>query len=194
MICAGMLLAACGGIPRTAEPVRYDLGRPEGPASPVPLEAVDVQAASWLAGPAMHFRLAYAEPQRRQSYVESRWAAPPAELLETWLKRRMVFGQADYGGAGCRLRLTLDEFEQRFDEPAASYAIIEARAALAPGRGGEPLALRTFAVRKAAPTADARGGALAARDAAQALAADLGAWLGELARARPAVVERCRTI
>jgi cholesterol transport system auxiliary component len=63
----------------------------------------------------MHYRLAYAEPLRRQSYRESRWAAPPAELLESVLKRRHAAAEAN--GPGCRLHLVLDEFEQRFDAP-----------------------------------------------------------------------------
>ena len=141
----------------------------------------------------MYFRLAYAEPQRRRIYVESRWAAPPAELLESFLKRRIIFGQPDFIGTGCRLQLVLDEFEQRFDEPQKSSAALEARALLTPLRGDAMLSKRTFLIRKPAPTADARGGVAAARDATQALVDDLGNWLGELSRERPAIVEQCRT-
>jgi cholesterol transport system auxiliary component len=189
------LLAACGGNVRTAEMVSYDLGNPGGnwSGSRIPIAAVDVQAASWLSGPAMHFRLAYAEPQRRQTYVESRWAAPPAELLESFLKRRIVFGQPDFSGTGCRLQLVLDEFEQRFDDPQKSNAVLEARALLTPLRGDAMLSKKTFLIRRPAPAADARGGVAAARDATQALAEDLGNWLGELSRERPAIVEQCRT-
>jgi cholesterol transport system auxiliary component len=195
MILAGVLLAGCGGSVATVEPVRYDFGNTggNGSGSRIPIAAVDVQAASWLSGPAMHYRLAYAEPLRRQDYVESRWAAPPAELLEAFLKRRIVFGQPDFSGAGCRLQLVVDEFEQRFDDPQKSRAVLEVRALLTPLHGGEMLSRKAFLVHKPAPTADARGGVAAARDAAQALADDLGNWLGELSRERPAVVERCRT-
>jgi cholesterol transport system auxiliary component len=194
-IFAASLLAACGGNVRTAEMVSYDLGNPGGnwSGSRIPIAAVDVQAASWLSGPAMHFRLAYAEPLRRQTYVESRWAAPPAELLETFLKRRIVFGQPDFSGAGCRLQLVVDEFEQRFDDPQKSHATLAARALLTPFHGGDMLSKKAFLVQKPAPAVDARGGVAAARDAVQALADELGNWLGELARERPAIVERCRT-
>ena len=48
----------------------------------MPLAGVDVQSASWLAGSDMQYRLAFAEPLQRRSYVESRWVAPPGELLE----------------------------------------------------------------------------------------------------------------
>lgn len=196
---AGVLLAACGGNVRTTEAVRYDLGSLAEKATEVrwgariPLATVDIQAASWLSGPTMNFRLAYAEPLRRQSYAESRWAAPPAELLEAFLKRRIVFGQPDFNGSGCRLQIILDELEQRFDDPQRSNTVLEARALLTPARGAEILARRAFLIRKPALTADARGGVSAARDAAQALADDLGGWLDQVAREKPAIVERCRT-
>ena len=199
IILAGTLLAACGGNVRTAEPVRYDFGNlaakvvEAGPDSRIPLAAVDVQTASWLAGPAMHFRLAYAEPLRRQSYAESRWAAPPGELLEAFLKRRLIFGQRDFSGTGCRLQLVMDELEQRFDEPQRSQVVLEVRALLTPVRGTEVLGRRVFLIKQPAATADAGAGAAAARAAVQALATDLGVWLDETAGARPAVVERCRT-
>ncbi|MDP2823459.1 MAG: ABC-type transport auxiliary lipoprotein family protein [Sulfuritalea sp.] len=198
-IFAASLLAACGGNLRTAEPVRYDFGNlaakgaEAGTGSRVPLAAIEVQTASWLSGPAMHFRLAYAEPLRRQSYAQSRWAAPPGELLETFLKRRMVFAQPDFSGTGCRLQLVLDELEQRFDDPQKSRVVLDVRALLTPLRGSEILARRVFPIDKPAATADAGAGAAAAREAVQALAVDLGSWLADVAREKPAIVERCRT-
>ena len=194
-ILAGLLLAACGGNVRTTEMVQYDFGNLGGnwSGSRIPIAAVDVQAASWLSGPAMHFRLAYAEPFRRQSYVESRWAAPPGELLEAFLKRRIVFAQPDNMGTGCRLQLVLDELEQRFSDPQSSQMVLEVHALLTPLRGTEILSRRAFAIQKATVTGAARGGVAAAGDAAQALAGDLGRWLDEIGRERPAIVERCRT-
>lgn len=192
---AVLLLAACGGNVRTADPVRYDFGSLDGStaATRLPLAAVNVQAASWLAGPAMHFRLAYAEPLQRRSYGESRWAVPPAELLAALLKRRLMFAEAESGAAGCRLQLVVDELEQRFDDPRQSFAVLDVRAQLMARRGAEVLARRTFHIRKPTPTPDARGGAAATRDAAQALAAELAGWLGEVSREKPAIVERCKT-
>ncbi|WP_310450064.1 ABC-type transport auxiliary lipoprotein family protein [Sulfuritalea sp.] len=197
MILAGSLLAACGGNVRTAEPVRYDFGSSGASiaeaAAPLPLAAIEVRTASWLAGTAMHFRLAYAEPLRRQSYGESRWAAPPAELLEVFLKRRLALTPSGSSGTGCRLQLVLDELEQRFDDPQRSRLVLEARAVLTPLHGSEILSRRVFLITQPAATADAGAGAAAARAAVQALAADLGNWLGQLAREKPAIVERCRS-
>lgn len=194
-ILAGLLLAACGGNVRMTETAQYDFGSLAGQWSGtrMPIASVDVQAASWLAGPAMHFRLAYAEPLRRQTYAESRWAAPPAELLERFLKRRIVFGQPDFNGTGCRLQLALDELEQRFDDPRTSQMVLEVRALLTPWRGTELLSKRAFLIHQPAAAAAASGGAAATRDAMQALADDLGGWLDEIAREKPAIVERCRT-
>lgn len=194
-ILAGALLAACGGKVATVEPVRYDFGGLTGKwsGSRIPIAAVEVQAASWLSEPAMHFRLAYAEPLRRQSYAESRWAAPPAELLETFLKRRIVFGQPDFSGAGCRLQLAVDELEQRFDDPKTSRLVLEVRAQLTPAKGAEIFLRRAFLIDRPAAAADARGGVAAARDAVQALADDLGNWLDGISREKPVIVERCRT-
>ncbi|MDP2134616.1 MAG: ABC-type transport auxiliary lipoprotein family protein [Sulfuritalea sp.] len=141
----------------------------------------------------MNFRLVYAEPQRRQAYAESRWAAPPAELLEAFLKRRIAFGPPDAGGEGCRLHLVLDELEQRFEDPLQSRAVVEVRALLSPPHGAQILARRALLISKPAATADARGGAMATRDAVQALADDLSGWLAELVREKPAIIERCRS-
>jgi cholesterol transport system auxiliary component len=185
---AAALVSGCAGGPRQAAAVRFDLGTAgAGAAWRVPLAEIDVQAASWLATTAMHYRLAYAEPLRRLDYNESRWAAPPAELLAAFLKRRQA--SVDTGGPGCRLHLTLDEFEQHFEDSQTSRMVLEARAVLLPARGSDMLARRGFRIQKPTATADARGAAAAAREAAVALADELAAWSGGL---DPVVVARCR--
>jgi cholesterol transport system auxiliary component len=199
LVLAGALLAACGGNVRTTEIALYDFGNlaakgPEaGAVTRIPIAGVEVQAASWLSGPAMHFRLAYADSLRRQVYAESRWAAPPAELLEAFLKRRMIFGQPDLGGAGCGLHVVLDELEQRFDDPKTSHVVLEVRALLTPPQGAEILSRRTLLIQKPAAAPLAREGVAAARDAVKSLADELGEWLAEIARDKPAIMERCRT-
>lgn len=189
------LLAGCiGNPPRDAAIASYDLGNLSGAwASPgFHVAAVEVQASSWLNSPAQLYRLAYADDLRRRAYTASRWAAPPAELIERALQRRIVFGQPDLDGAGCRLRLALDELEQRFDAPQASKAVLEVRATLLPMHGDALLAKRAFLIEKPAPTADARGGVAATRAATQALADELGQWLAAVARARPQIAAACK--
>lgn len=193
-IVASSFLMACGGNLRTAEPVRYDFGvlAGNGPEPRFPLAGVEVLAASWLSAPDMHFRLGYAEPLRRRTYAESRWAAPPRELLETFLKRRLASGRTHADGTGCRLHVALDELEQRFDDAQNSRFALEVRARLSPVRGSETLARRVFVISRPAGSPDARGGAMAARETVQALADEIVGWLGDVTREKPAIIERCR--
>jgi len=173
-----VLLAGCatlGAVP--AAQTVFDLGMPEA----VMLEAgkrpvaVELRAPSWLATSAMQYRLRYAEPQRRRAYAESRWVAPPAEMLALALDRTLL--APDSAASGCRLRVHLDEWIQVFHDPTRSDLRIAVRASLLPARGETPVAGRNFAVEAAAPTADAAGGAAAARQAVQRLASELAAWL-----------------
>jgi cholesterol transport system auxiliary component len=173
-----VLLAGCAalGAPPAAQTV-FDLGIPEA----VTLEAgkrpvaVELRAPSWLATSAMQYRLLYAEPQRRLTYAESRWVAPPAEMLALALDRTLL--APDSAGSGCRLRVHLDEWIQVFHDPARSDVWIALRASLLPARGETPVTGRNFAVEAAAPTADAAGGAAAAQHAVQRLASELAGWL-----------------
>lgn len=189
---AVVLLSACAGGGRMAEPMRYDFGDPVVSPQPwrMPIGAIEVSAASWLSTSAMHYRLVYAEPLRRESFNESRWAAPPAELLESFLKRRLAVAEA--AGPGCRLQLAVDEFEQRFDDAQNSQLLLELRAVLLSVRGSDMLARRSFRIQRPAQSADARGGVVAANSAARSVAEELAVWLNELARDRPALVDRCR--
>lgn len=191
LILVAGLLGACGGGGAVKEPARYDIGAPRTVAVPLrlPLASVEIEAASWLASMAMQYRLRYAEPLRRQAYGESRWVAPPGELLGAFIERHLASAPT---AGGCRLRLALDEFEQAFDSPVSSQMVVELRASLSPPRGGDILARRGFRAARPASGADARSGVAAAQEAAQALAGDLAAWTEELARTTPALIERCR--
>lgn len=194
VLCA-LLLAGCGGNPtRQTDTAAYDFGRLAGTwAAPgFPVAAVTVRATSWLDSPAQWYRLGYADDLRRQRYANSRWAAAPAALLERVLQRRIVYGQPDFTGPGCRLALTLDELEQRFDTAQSSQTVLEVRARLLPLHGETLLSKRAFLIRKTAPSADARGGVAATRDAVQMLTDEMAAWLAEVARQRPQTVALCQ--
>lgn len=188
-------LAGCvGNPPRQGEAARHDLGEMPGvwhtPGFPV--AALNVRATSWLDTPALAYRLIYVDSLRRLVYADNRWVAPPAELIERFLRRRIVFGQPDFSGPGCRLNLVLDELDQRFDSPQASQVVLEVRASLLPRAGEVILSKRAFLIEKPAPTQDAAGGVAATREAAQALAGELAQWLGELVRERPQAVSLCK--
>lgn len=191
------LLAGCGGGAKSVSNVSsYDLGAVQ-PAHNnrivASLRSIDVFAVSWLDSSAMQYRLLYAANQRRQSFAESRWVAPPAELVGHALKKRMLSGEA---GGACRLRIDLDEFAQVFDSAKASRAVLEARAQLVAPTGGEVLARRSFSLSRPSASADAGGGVAAMAGAVEALSAELHDWLGGLDRAAASglnIAQRCRS-
>lgn len=191
---AALALAGCAG-PRPAAPVdHHDLGPiGTGPNSRIvaALRGVEVFAPSWLDSPALQYRLAYLGSQQRRSYGESRWVAPPAELLAHALNKNLFSGDA---AGACKLRVDLDEFVQVFDAAEASRAVVEARVQLlAPG--GEPLARHALRVSRPAASGDAKGGVAAFSATVADLAAALRGWLGTLDReGKPGlnIFERCR--
>ena len=179
------LLAACTGLPKVAPSYAvHDFGGPEPVAARslgFPLRNVEVVVPPWLASTAMQYRLAYAQATRRQAYVESRWAAQPAQLVELALKRAIRTGEAGAGGA-CRLRVELDEFAQVFDGEAVSRGVVEARAVLLAPRTDQLVASRSFSLARPAPSADALGGVSALRGGVQELGSELFGWLDGLDR------------
>ena len=68
------LLAACTGLPKVAPSYAvHDFGGPEPVAARslgFPLRNVEVVVPPWLASTAMHYRLLYAQPTRRQVFVD----------------------------------------------------------------------------------------------------------------------------
>lgn len=186
---AALALSACSGNVRQTAVASFDLGTAAVVWKPatVRLHSVEAGAPSWLAATAIQYRLLYADPLRRQSYTESRWAAPPAELIARALNRQTVTGEG-----GCRLNLDLDELTQVFDSPQQSRILLDVRASLMAPRGNDVLARKAFSLAHPAPSADARGGVSATAAAVQALGGELGAWLIQTARANPTAAERCK--
>ena len=179
-----LVLAGCLGAPRPAPDIAYyDLGPPAAnPVAPPAflLRGLEVVAPSWLDSPALQYRLLYAEAKRRQSYAESRWVAPPRELLEEELRRALVSGES--ATAGCKLRLDLDELAQVFRSPQESEGVVEVRASLLALHPDTVLARKRFSVSEPAATADARGGVAAISAAVERLGTGLRDWLGALDR------------
>lgn len=194
-----LLLSALGGCtalpPSTAGVAVHDFGPLEAATlTPVglPLRNVEVVPAPWLASNVMAYRLVYAQSTRRQAFKDSRWAAQPAQLVELVLKRALRAGDPATPAGGCRLRVDLDEFTQRFDSPQLSRGVIEARVTLLAPRTEQPLAVRAFAVDHEAPTADAAGGVIALRAGALQLKSDIRSWLERLDAAPPGVAGSLR--
>ncbi len=180
LACSALLLSACGGGGSALSNVGYyDFGPPriaDWQAPRLELSSLDVRAPSWLDSPAVQYRLAYANDARRASYVESRWVAPPAELLEKRLQRRFV-SNATPTGSRCRLRIDLDEFVQSFDKPGSSSVQLDVRAALLPAGGSVSVARQSFSIARPSPTADAPGAIAAFGVATESLTLALRDWL-----------------
>lgn len=176
-----LVVSACGSLPKAAPNYSvHDFGpldsatlRPLG----FPIRSAEVVPAPWLASTAMQYRLAYAQPTRRQFYLENRWVAQPGQLVELAVKRSMKTSETAVSSSGCRLRVDLDEFVQVFDEEARSRGIVEARAALLAPRTDQLIATRGFAVIRPSLTPDAVGGVMALREGVLQLNRELLDWL-----------------
>lgn len=178
LLSLGLVLGACGGLPqRPVVPAIYDLGLAETVAIPPAFlsSQIVVRAPSWLATSAMQYRLDYRQPAQREVFAESRWAAPPAEMIERRL-RQALSGPSSAGG-GCRLSLEVDEFTQAFDSPESGTVIVVARGELLLPRGENTIARRTFELREPATSADAKGGVVAFRRASDRLTNEIAGWL-----------------
>lgn len=189
-----LLLAGCA-LPLPDKPVRpaaYDLGpplaMPAASGSGAPLAFERVQAPAAIDTNAVIYRLLYAGgAQQPRPYAQARWSMPPAQLLEQRLRQALTAThpvlEPGSGLATVELRAELDEFDQVFSAPTASEGVVRLRVTvLAPqAKQNRLLGQRTFTQRRPAPTADAPGGALALREATDALVREVVDWVGTLA-------------
>lgn len=203
---AALLLAGCAGIVDKPERATlYDMGplpplvAPAGAgASLQPLVVPDIDASGALDQSLLLYRLGYADDHQLRAYAFARWTAPPAQLVRQRLRQQLgrerpVLGldesaalRREGGQPLLTLRLELEEFAQVFDDPARSRGVVRLRATLvASDTGGDRLlGQRSIAVEGPAPSPDASGGVRALTAATDAAAADIGAWLRQLAAAR----------
>lgn len=187
-------LGGCASFGVVPEPFSiYDIG-PQGDAPipvAVPLADIDAVAPSWLSSSAMQYRLVPEHPLERRAYTNSRWAGMPSEMVRI-VVGRVIQAKPASNGSGCRLRVSVDEFIQRFDSVTTSAAVIELRASLLAPRTDAVLAQQAFAVEVPAPSADAAGGVVAMRAGVNQLAVDTARWLESLGEG-PAGDESFRT-
>nr|WP_179401287.1 ABC-type transport auxiliary lipoprotein family protein [Burkholderia guangdongensis] len=173
--------AGCAGPGVVAHNARYDLGPAVSASSPgggPALRVLDVDAPAALDSDKFTYRLAYADAQRTAAYRDSRWAAPPAQLLTQRLRgalssRGAVLDGAD-GVSAPTLRVDLDAFEQVFDGQTESRGVVAARATLT--QAGKVLGQRTFTASAPARSPDAAGGARSLAAASDALVEQIAAW------------------
>ena len=170
MLIAALLLGGCAGAEKA--PVKtYDLGA-EAPGAKLPaLRAVTVRAPMPFDGVDMYYRLAFRDGTEIASFAQSRWAAPPAELVRRQLLRALPATLS----VPCALEVELQDFSQRFSSPEASEARIELRAWLA--TPGGRVAARSFSVAEPNAGANAASGAGALARAAERAIGELSGWI-----------------
>ena len=118
----------------------------------------------------MHYRLAWRNASELAAFAQSRWAAPPAELL-----RKQLLRATREGNARCGLELEVHEFSQVFASPGASEARIEFHAALVGSKGR--VAARGWKLTEAQAGADAASGAGAFARAADKAVTEIAGWV-----------------
>ena len=157
-------------------PAVYDLG----PAlrAPAVVEhplSLEVAASAWLETEGIAYRLAYAEPQRRNDYSRARGTAPPATLLRQRLVEGLGLIPAGQGKARCLLRIELEEFVHVFPTPGQSLGELRARGRVLDHRRSV-LAETVWTVERPAASLDAAGGVGALAAATDEWIAKVGAW------------------
>lgn len=190
MVLACALLGACTIGPQAAPATAsYDLGPPrahpqESPLIRAALVVPAVAPPAWLDNQGIVYRLAYQDPAQPRAYANSRWAAPPAQLLTQRARSRFAAASSgvtsgeDGARADYMLRIELEDFSQTFDSAQVSRAAARARATLVRLADRALLAQRTFAVeRSAAP--DAPGAVRALGEAADTLIEDMLGWTAQ---------------
>ncbi|CAA9417091.1 MAG: hypothetical protein AVDCRST_MAG51-1777 [uncultured Ramlibacter sp.] len=194
-----VLLAGCTSfVNRPERPALFDMGtlppltQPvERPGPRFALVVPEIEAAGALEGSSVLYRLGYADDYQLRAYSQSRWSAPPPQLVRQRLRQQLgrerTVLNLDETASMAResnqplyiLRMELEEFAHVFDSPQRSRGVIRLRATLlASTPGGERLLdQRSIAVQGVAPTPDASGGVRALTEATDAAAADISQWL-----------------
>ena len=163
------LLAGCGGNAAELAPRTFDLGFAP-PAAKFPALRVSSRAAAPFDGVQMYYRLAWRNPTELAEYAQSRWAAPPAELL-----RKQFLRSAGEGVGKCSLEVEVQEFTQVFTSKEASEARIELRASLT--NAAARVASRGLMVIEPGAGNEASSGAAAMGRATERLAGELAMWV-----------------
>lgn len=141
--------------------------------------AIEVRAPLWMDSLGINYRLSYADASQLREYARSRWAGPPAQLIEQRLMQQLDLLPSGQARGKCVWRLEVSEFSQLFASPAESSALLQARVFwLDPSR--RQLAERRVSISRPAATADARGGVAALQDAVGQLAEELLEWERQL--------------
>jgi cholesterol transport system auxiliary component len=202
LACASISMLAAGGCSlggaNRVAPKLYDFG--VASATETALSAVtlgSVSNAPTLGGTEIRYRY-HDDPYQARAYGESRWLAPPAELLANRMVSALS-GQAnakqDFAflseptTAPLRLSLDLETFEQVFDGGGGARALLRLIAELHDARTRQTVGRRVLEGERPTPTADAAGAVTALVALADEAIAELMQWLAEEVERLPAPSE-----
>jgi cholesterol transport system auxiliary component len=183
LLALAALGAGCSGGTGGGQVARsYDFGI-EAPAARLPAVRVGaVRAAAPFDSNEMFYRLAYRDPAELLAFVQSRWAAAPADLY-----RKQLLRAADGVVGRCALEVELHEVSQVFSSKESSEALIELRARLADGDG--TLAEKRLRVAQSDAGGTAAAGAAAMAKAAERSIGELAGWIAAQPRCGGAQVK-----
>jgi cholesterol transport system auxiliary component len=149
----------------------YDLGFDYPKVSLPALRTVSVRATAPFDGQEMHYRLAWRDTAEIAAFGQSRWAAPPSDLVRRHFLRATPSGTL----AKCALEIELQDFTQVFRAREASEARIELRVALVAGNGR--VATRGVTITEPDAGTNAAAGAPAFARATERAIGELAAWI-----------------
>ena len=156
----------------------YDFGAAPAALVPAPRQvplAVEVRAPLWLDTQGIDYRLAYAEPARLREYAMSRWAGPPALLIQQRLIQQLALSMPGQSRTVCVLRFDINEFSHIFSTPEQSVAVLQGRLRLL-DRGRRQVGEQDVDIQVPVPQPDARGGVLGLTAAVDRLNRQILAW------------------
>ncbi|WP_301278537.1 ABC-type transport auxiliary lipoprotein family protein [Dechloromonas sp.] len=159
----------------------YDFGAAPAVLVQVPRKlplAVEVRAPLWFDTLGIDYRLAYAEPARLREYAMSRWAGPPALLIQQRMIQQLALSMPGQSRTVCVLRFDIREFSQWFTTPQQSIAVLQGRLLLL-DRGRRQIAEKNVDIHLPVQQPNAQGGVLGLTSAVDRLIRQILAWEGE---------------
>ena len=159
----------------------YDFGAAPAALVPVPRKlplAVEVRAPLWFDTLGIDYRLAYSEPARLREYAMSRWAGPPALLIQQRMVQQLALSMPGQSRTICVLRFDISEFSQLFTTPQESVAVLQGRLLLL-DRGRRQVAEKDVDIRLPVEQPNAQGGVLGLTAAVDLLNRQILEWEGE---------------
>ncbi|SFU55970.1 cholesterol transport system auxiliary component [Nitrosomonas eutropha] len=192
VVLLAVLLTGCTLTPKVRSSISvYDLGPSSAIApgaslsSQATIQIANITAPVWLDTQSIHYRLAYHDPARIYTYADSRWNAPPAELLTERLRQYFATGNIDRHHkddtpVNYLLKIDLGEFTQIFNTPGNSQVIVQLRASLYEPTSRLPIAHQSFLGRQETQTADAAGSVTAFIQVSDNLLNELVQWLSDI--------------